>query len=68
MRQGGLRLLGWVAGSLRDLAPVIVVIAFFQIVVLRQPIPDFGAILAGVGLVVAGLTLFLAYPVYTHTH
>ncbi|MFN2409115.1 MAG: DUF1538 domain-containing protein, partial [Halomonas sp.] len=26
--------------SLRDLAPVVLVIAFFQLVVIRQPLPD----------------------------
>ena len=26
--------------SLRDLMPIILVVAFFQIVVIRQPIPD----------------------------
>ena len=30
-------------GALRDLAPIIVVIAFFQIVVLQQPFPNLGA-------------------------
>ena len=33
-----------VSGSFRDLAPIIVVVAFFQIVVLRQPPPDFASI------------------------
>ena len=47
------------AGALRDLAPIIVVIAFFQIVVLRQPFPDFGSVAVGLVCVVAGLTLFI---------
>ena len=29
-------------GPLRDLAPIVIVIAFFQIVVLRQPFPNLG--------------------------
>ena len=48
-----------VADALRDLAPIILVIAFFQIVVLRQPFPDLAAVLAGLVCVIAGLTLFV---------
>jgi hypothetical protein len=46
-------------GSMRDLAPIVFVIAFFEFVVLQQ-IPDglFG-ILLGVGFVVIGLTFFI---------
>ncbi len=46
-------------GSLRDLAPIIVVVAFFQLVVLRQPFPDPGALLGGLAFVMLGLTLFV---------
>lgn len=45
--------------SLRDLLPIIGVIAFFQLLVLQQPIPNFGEIAAGVAFVVIGLTLFV---------
>jgi len=45
--------------SARDLAPILGVIAFFQLVVLRQPIPMFWNLLSGVVLVVGGLTLFV---------
>jgi hypothetical protein len=45
--------------SFRDLLPIILVIAFFQGVILRQPIPNIGEILYGVILVVLGLTLFV---------
>jgi len=45
--------------SLRDLLPIIVVIAFFQLVILQQPIPNFGEIAIGVLFVVIGLTLFV---------
>jgi len=31
--------------SFRDLVPIITVIGFFPIVVLRQPLPDFGGLL-----------------------
>ncbi len=45
--------------SFRDLAPIVAVIAFFQLVVLQQPIPNFIDILIGLLFVVAGLTLFI---------
>jgi hypothetical protein len=45
--------------SLRDLLPIIAVIAFFQILVLQQPIPNFTEITLGVLFVVIGLTLFV---------
>ena len=48
-----------VADALRDLAPIIAVIAFFQIVVLQQPFPNIGSVLVGLLCVVAGLTLFI---------
>ena len=46
-------------GSMRDLAPIVIVISFFQFVVLRQ-VPDglFG-IVVGVVIVVIGLTFFI---------
>ena len=46
-------------GALRDLAPIIAVIAFFQIVVLQQPFPNLGNVVVGLVCVVAGLTLFI---------
>ena len=45
--------------SLRDLLPIILVIGFFQLAVLQQPIPNFGEIATGVAFVVIGLTLFV---------
>ena len=45
--------------SIRDLAPIIGVIAFFQLLVLQQPIPDLAGLLTGTLLVVIGLTLFV---------
>lgn len=42
-----------------DLLPIIMVIAFFQIVVLKQPLPQMGEVLFGALLVVAGLSLFV---------
>jgi uncharacterized membrane protein (DUF2068 family) len=46
-------------GSVRDLLPIVLVIGFFQLVVLQQPIPNFGQILLGFFLVVLGLTFFI---------
>ena len=45
--------------SVRDLLPIIVVIAFFQLVILKQPIPNLEDILIGTLLVVIGLALFI---------
>ena len=45
--------------SLRDLLPIVVVIAFFQLFVLRQPLPNLLEIFVGALLVVIGLTLFI---------
>ncbi|PSU32251.1 DUF1538 domain-containing protein [Photobacterium lutimaris] len=45
--------------SLRDLLPIILVIGFFQMVVLQQPLPQLGPILVGLAFVVVGLTLFV---------
>ena len=53
------RLLRIYTGSFRDLVPIIVVIAFFQIVVLRQPFPDLERVLIGLVFVVVGLSLFI---------
>lgn len=39
--------------------PIILVIAFFQIVVLQQPVPDFVGLLVGMICVMLGLTFFI---------
>ena len=46
-------------GSLRDLLPIILTVAFFQIVVLQQPFPNLDEVLFGLVFVVVGLTLFI---------
>lgn len=46
-------------GSVRDLAPIVGVIAFFQLAVLQQPLPDLVGLLSGLFLVLLGLTLFI---------
>ncbi len=53
---GLLRLLG---GATRDLAPIILVIVFFQTLVLRQPFPDLADVLIGLVCVILGLALFV---------
>ncbi len=53
------KLLSSMLGSLRDLAPIILVILFFQFLVLQQPLPNIGQILVGVLFVVLGLTFFI---------
>ena len=45
--------------AVRDLAPIIAVIAFFQVVVLQQPFPNLGNVVVGLLCVIAGLTLFV---------
>lgn len=47
------------AGAIRDLTPIVVVIVFFQTLVLRQPFPNLEAVLVGLFLVVMGLALFV---------
>ena len=46
-------------GALRDLAPIIAVITFFQVVVLQQPFPNLAGVVVGLICVVAGLVLFI---------
>lgn len=45
--------------SLRDLLPVVLVVVFFQLAVLQQPLPDLINLLTGMSLVVLGLTFFV---------
>jgi len=45
--------------SFQDLLPIIVVIGFFQLVVLKQPVPELGNILVGGVMVLFGLSLFV---------
>ena len=57
-----LKLLGNIAAKLKasffDLLPIIIVVSFFQIVVLRQPFPNLFEILVGLVFVLFGLMLF----------
>jgi hypothetical protein len=53
------KLLHAMVGSCRDLLPIVLVILFFQFIVLKQPLPDVGQLLVGVLFVVLGLTFFI---------
>ena len=57
------KLAGNIANRLRssffDLLPIMLVVAFFQIVVLQQPFPNLKEILIGLVFVVFGLMLFV---------
>lgn len=46
-------------GNMSDLLPIVGVIAFFQLLVLQQPLPNLAALLMGLLLVLIGLTLFI---------
>ncbi|MCY3656822.1 MAG: DUF1538 domain-containing protein [Chloroflexi bacterium] len=48
-----------ILGALRDLLPIFAVVAFFQIVVLRQAFPDIAEVVVGLVCVVLGLALFV---------
>jgi hypothetical protein len=45
--------------SARDLTPIVLVVAFFQFAILQQPLPNLGALLFGLLLVLLGLTFFV---------
>jgi hypothetical protein len=48
-----------VFSSVRDLLPIVLVVAFFQLVVIQQPVPEIGRILSGSVLVILGLAFFV---------
>jgi hypothetical protein len=54
-----LKILGKLKASFIDLLPIIIVVSFFQIVVLQQPFPNLAEILIGLVFVVLGLMLFV---------
>jgi len=45
--------------SVRNLLPIVLVVAVFQILIIRQPIPDLFQLLSGTLFVVVGLALFI---------
>lgn len=46
-------------GTLRDLAPILVIVAFFQIVVLQQPVDELAELAVGFLFVMLGLAMFV---------
>lgn len=56
-----IRLIIWqkLKGAFTDLLPIILVISFFQLVIIRQPLPQLGEVLFGTLLVILGLSLFV---------
>jgi len=46
-------------GSVRDLTPIILVIGFFQVFVLQQPLENVSSLITGVFFVILGLTFFI---------
>jgi hypothetical protein len=58
-----LKIIGNIAGKLKtsffDLLPIILVVSFFQIVVLQRPFPNLFEVLIGLAFVVLGLMLFV---------
>lgn len=54
-----LEALAFVWDSAKDVAPIVIFLFLFQLLVLRERIPNFGQILVGFGFVTVGLGLFL---------
>ena len=59
MKDSALELFWAITGSLRDLAPILLVVLFFQLVVLRRPLPNLAETGFGILLVLLGLTFFI---------
>lgn len=53
------KLAGFLFSSIRDLAPIVAVILFFQLVIIQQPLPNVGHLLLGIFFVLLGLTFFI---------
>ena len=48
-----------VLGACRDLLPIILVIAFFQLAILQKPFPEILDVVVGLAMVILGLALFV---------
>ncbi|PCJ47747.1 MAG: hypothetical protein COA99_00295 [Moraxellaceae bacterium] len=59
MHQTLIKLFESAIGSVRDLTPIILVVLFFQLVVLEQPLPESGRLVLGLLFVIMGLTFFI---------
>ncbi len=53
------QLIDSILSSVRDLLPIVLVVTFFQLVVIQQPFPDLARMISGCLLVVLGLALFV---------
>lgn len=53
------KLFGYLGGTARDLAPILLIVGFFQLVVLQQPIDNIGQFALGFLFVLLGLTVFI---------
>ena len=53
------QLIDSILSSVRDLLPIVLVVSFFQLVVIQQPFPDLARMITGCLLVVLGLALFV---------
>lgn len=53
------RFLKQLIGSCLDLAPILIVVLVFQILIIQQPIPDVTRLVSGTLLIILGLTLFI---------
>ncbi len=53
------RFIKQIFSSFIDLAPILAVVLFFQLVIIQQPIPDIFNLITGMVLVILGLTLFV---------
>jgi len=52
-------MIGLLAATARDLMPIVVIVGFFQIVVLQQPVDNIGSLALGFLFVLLGLALFI---------
>ncbi len=59
MLKATLKAAGLLGGTLRDLAPIILTITFFELAILRQPIHNLGDIAVGFLFVMVGLAVFI---------
>ncbi|PLX43072.1 MAG: DUF1538 domain-containing protein [Hyphomicrobiales bacterium] len=59
MLGGALPLLRLIGGTAKDLAPIVLIVAFFQLVVLKQGIPNIVDMTVGLLLVMLGLAIFI---------
>ena len=57
--RGALSLIRLVGGTARDLAPIVIIVAFFQLAVIQQPFADLTNIAFGLLCVMIGLAVFI---------